>query len=213
MLSTKEIEEQIANYQLRFLQVRNERVEWALEFPMFVPTFLRMIDQNGIVPSQDEFVEKYFSDNAEKLAQKLKSPQLKTGLEARLRRTYPSLVRDLHFEALLREHDLKVVYNSATDIQGGVDHTIEYKGTTFQLHCYTKTAAGQYSRQIKNRRHKFRGIHLDVQMDLGSDCAKEVGDFYLYSNRHVESVIAEMKSRLANGHKSNNKLSTHSRKS
>jgi hypothetical protein len=205
MLSSKEIEKQIEKYQLKFLQVRDERIEWLLKFPMFVPTFLKLVEQNNFVPSQDEFVERYLADNAAELAQQLTSPQLKTGLEARLRRTYPSVVRDLHFEALLREHGLDVVYNPATDIQGGVDHMIKYKGTTFQLHCYTHTRAGQYARRVKNRRHKFQGIHLDVQMELGSDWARKVGDFYLYSDKHVESVIAEMESKLRNTHKANNK--------
>lgn len=196
MLSTKEIEEHIAKYNLKFPKTRDERVEWGLRFPMFVSTFLKMIDQNGIVPSQDEFVERYFSDNAGELAHKLTSPQLKTGLEARLRRTYPSLVRDLHFAALLREHGLNVVYDSATDIESGVDHVIEYKGTKFNLHCYAKTAAGTYSRRMKNRRHKFTGFHLDVPLDLQSDRTRKVGDFFLYSEKHIESLIVEMESKL-----------------
>jgi hypothetical protein len=207
MLSSKEIEQQIEGYRLKFLDVRDERVEWVLEFPMFVRTFLKLLERNNVVPSQDEFVERYFADNAAELAQKLTSIQLRTGLEARLRRTYPSFVRDVHFEALLREHGLDVVYNPATDVQGGVDHTIKYKGIIFQLHCFAKTRAGQYARRVKNRRHKFQGIHLDVQMELGSDWARKVGDFYLYSDKHVESVIAEMESKLGNTHKTNNKSS------
>ena len=115
------------------------------------------------------------------------------GLEARLRRTYPSLVRDIHFGVLLKERGLDVSYNQDSDIGAGVDHIIKYEGQTFHIHCYVKTRVGKLGRRIKNRRHNFRGIHLDIEMDLGAESAKSVGDFYLYSDNHVNYLLDLMK--------------------
>jgi len=191
VLSSKEIEEQIKHYALKFIKVRNQRVEWETKFPMFVDTFNLMLRENNRVPSQDEFVERYFRDNAAQLTNL--TEQMKKGLEARLRRTYPSFVRDVHFGALLRERGLDVSYDRDMDVCAGVDHIIKYSGLTFHIHCYVNTKIGRMGRKIKNRRHDFRGIHLNVEMDLGSDSAKVVGDFYLYSDKHVDYLIERMR--------------------
>jgi len=193
MLSSKEIEDQIKDYSLKFIPVRDHRVEWEIRFPMFVDTFNLMVKENNQIPSQDDFVERYFQDNAAELTDVLADPELKKGLEARLRRTYPSFVRDVHFGALLRERGLDVSYDQDLDVCAGVDHIIRYKGLTFHIHCYVSTRAGRMGRRIKNKRHDFRGIHLDIEMDLGAESAKSVGDFYLYSDEHVDYLIELMK--------------------
>lgn len=190
MLSTKEIEEQIKNYSLKFPSIRDARVEWEMKLPMFVDTFNLMLKENNRIPSQDEFVGGYFRDNAAELTNLTES--MKKGLDARLRRTYPSFVRDVHFGALLRERGLNVSYDRDMDVCAGVDHIIKYKGLSFHIHCYVRTKRGRMGRRIKNRRHDFRGIHLDVEMDLGAESARSVGDFYLYSDEHVDYLIELM---------------------
>ena len=196
MLTTKEVEEQIKDYPLKFIPVRDQRVEWKIKLPMYVDTFNLMIKENNRIPSQDEFVERYFQDNAAKVANVISNSQLKKGLEARLRRTYPSFVRDVHFGALLRERGLDVSYGRDLDVCGGVDHIIKYRGQTFHIHCYVSTRRGRMGRRIKNKRHDFRGIHLNVEMDLGRESAKSVGDFYLYSDKHVDHIIEKMEQSL-----------------
>ncbi|MGD0495566.1 MAG: hypothetical protein ABSB28_05945 [Candidatus Bathyarchaeia archaeon] len=196
MQTSKEIEEQIENYKLKFLDVRDERVEWEIKFPMFVETFNRFIREKGTIPSQEDFVERYFEDNAAELSSVLSSQSLKTGLEARLRRTYPSFVRDVHLNALLKEKGLEASYSQDTDIAGGVDHTLQYRGTTFYVHGYVGTSRGRFGRRIKSRRHKFHGIHIDIVLDLGGRSTKKVGDFYLYSEKDVEDLVGEMEKRL-----------------
>lgn len=191
-LTAKAIEEQIESYKLSFLQIRNERIEWGMDFPMFVDTFHTILEKNNLIPSQDVFVERYFKDNSEDLTEVLESHELKIGLEARLRRTYPSLVRDAHFDALLREKGLDVVYDRNTDVEKGVDHTVVYKDHVFYVHCFVSTAAGKYGRRLKNKRHSFRGEHIDLPLELGDNTAKKVGDFYLYNQQHVDCLIQIM---------------------
>jgi hypothetical protein len=196
VLSAHEIEEQVKNFHLRFLPLRDERIEWGMKLPMFVDTFNFLIAKNSKVPSQDEFVDAYFQDNASGLTNVLSNQTLREGLEARLRRTYPSLVRDIHFESLLRENGLDVTHDPHSDVFGGVDHVINYQGHVFHIHCYVDTRAGRYGRRIKNRRHDFQGIHLNVPMTLDAQTSKSVGDFYLYSEKHVDYLLELMKDEL-----------------
>jgi hypothetical protein len=149
-----------------------------------------------VIPSQDDFVKRYLDDNAAKLGLILSSQTLKTGLEARLRRTYPSLVRDVHLNALLAEKGLQVSYDQETDVAGGVDHTVLFKGKTFYVHGYVGTSRGRFGRRVKSRRHRFRGMHIDIVLDLGGRSTKKVGDFYLYSEKDVDNLVIEMETRL-----------------
>jgi len=196
MLSSKEIEKQIENYKLDFPQVRDERIEWGTKLPMFVATFNKLIQEKGAVPSQDDFVKRYFEDNSAELSSVISSEIPKAGLEARLRRTYPSLVRDVHFESLLRENGLDVTHDPHSDVFGGVDHVIRYQGHVFYIHCYVNTRAGRYGRRLKNRRHDFQGIHLNVPMALDAGTSKSAGDFYLYSEKHVDYLLELMTNEL-----------------
>jgi len=196
MLSSKEIEGQIRNYKLNFIGILDERIEWGMRFPMFVDTFDKLVQVSGHIPSQEEFVERYFRDNSSKLSSVLSNERLKRALEARLRRTYPSFVRDVHFCSLLREKNLQVSHNRDIDVARGVDHIIQYKGKTFYVHCFVGTRRGKFGRRVKERRHRFTGAHIDVVLNLGAESAREVGDFYLYSEKHVENVIQEMEARL-----------------
>jgi hypothetical protein len=196
MLSSKEIEDQIKGYKLTFIDVRDERIEWGMRLPMFVDTFDKLVQTNRRIPSQDQFVKRYFEDNSENLRQILSNERLRTALEARLRRTYPSLVRDLHLNSLLRENGLQASYNTDVDVTKGVDQIIQYKGKVFHIHSYVGTSWGKFGRKVKNRRHKFEGLHIDAILDLRAESTKKVGDFYLYSEKDVDYVIQEMEKKL-----------------
>ncbi len=52
---------------MKFLPVRDERIEWGMKFPMFIDAFNKTIAENNRVPSQDEFVQKYFEENESEL--------------------------------------------------------------------------------------------------------------------------------------------------
>jgi len=192
MLKSADIEKQIEKYTLSFNRVRDKKIEWGTPLPMFVKTFNELISKTGIVPSQDEFVERYFGENIEELKNIIADDGLKIGLEARIRRAYPSFVRDLHFYSLLREHGLNATRSEITDIEGGVDHIIEYRGTRFFIHCYVATTRGRYGRKIKNTRHRFEGKHIDLPLELGGSDTRVCGQFFLYSEKHIHRLILTM---------------------
>jgi len=191
-LSSKEIENQIKDYKLTFIGVRDPEIEWRIKLPMFVDTFYALVQETGSVPSQEEFVKKYFEFNALDLRETIVTPERKLGLEARLRRTYPSLVRDLHLNALLHESGFEVSYDRDTDVAAGVDHMVKYKGSLFMIHSYVGTSRGRLGRQIKNQRHDFTGKHFDIILDMSNPKVKKVGDFFLYSDNEVGRLKQEL---------------------
>ena len=191
-LISAEIEKQIEKDKLTFLQVHNDEIEWNIRLPMFVDTFNKIVQENNRIPSQDEFVEKYFEFNSTNLERVNSDPNLKIGLEARLRRTYPSFVRDIHLKILFKEKGLSSSYDRDTDVVGGVDHLLNYKGTKFCVHSYVGTSRGRFGRRIKNKRHSFDGFHLDIILNLNDKGTKKIGDFFLYSDNEIDNLISEM---------------------
>jgi len=192
VFASEVIEEKIKNYSLDFPSTKNETAEWKTSFPMFVETFDELIEENREIPAQDLLVEEYFNRNKKEIEELADSEKVKEGLEARIRRAYPSLVRDRHFEILLEEQGLDVVYDKEKDVKEGVDHTVKYKGNTFFVHCFTDTRRGKYARKKKNSRHEFEGKHIDLPLDFDDSATKKVGEFFLYSEKHVRRLIDKM---------------------
>ena len=54
------------------------------------------------------------------------------------------------------------------------------------------TSRGHLGRTLKNNRHDFDGIHLDLVLNLGDPKTKKVGDFFLYSDNEINRLIIEM---------------------
>jgi len=193
---TKEIEETIKDYDLIFPQLRDKEVEWKISFPFFVETYLNLIKENGKIPSQHEFVIEYFERNTEEINKLIDRDGKKRALAARLRRTYPSLVRDTYFLSLLNENDIDAYYDMEKDVYEGIDMVVNYKGETFFVHCYVNTSYGTKARHKKNSRHDFEGKHIDIFLDQEGVLKKTVGNFYLYSENHVEILIEKMEDEI-----------------
>jgi hypothetical protein len=197
IISAKEIENQIETFKLKFSSVRDPEIEWHLRLPMFVDTFQKFVRENNRVPSQEEFIDKYFEFNSDELGKTITSSRQRFGLEARLRRTYPSLIRDFHLEALFAEKGFTAAYDRDTDVKSGVDHVFKYKGILFNVHSYVGTSRGHFGRAIKNNRHEFNGIHLDLILNLDDPKTKKVGDFFLYSDNEINRLIIEMEKEIS----------------
>lgn len=142
-------------------------------------TFRELI-KNEVPPTQEDFINTF----------KAEYPDLKfKGVTSRLKRAYLSYVREYHLGYLFRKHFNKVIYDEKVDING-VDYVIYYRGIKFNIHAYVNTQNGKHWRGIKNERHKFRGEHLDIPMDL--DKGKRCGKFILYTDGDVQKLKEEM---------------------
>ncbi|MCX7839276.1 MAG: hypothetical protein N2559_07450 [Anaerolineae bacterium] len=192
-LSTREIEQQIANYALQFDTLKDDEIEWRYQPPPFVATFVAFIEEHRRVPTQVEFVEHYVAQNrtalnAEFLRKwtRAEHAQKKRALLARVAHAYPSFVRDLYFCALLREQGLHVEYDPTQDVEEGVDLVVTHAGRRVQLHLFLASTRARQGRAKKNRRHHFAGEHLDIV--LQPDECKSVGAFWLPTLTHVQMV-------------------------
>lgn len=159
---------------------------------MFVDSLIAFLN-NGKIPSQDEFVEKYLKSNSNQLREIISDQRKKLALEARLRRTYPSLIRDIHLQALLQEKGFTSTYDRNMDVQSGVDCILMYKGRQFNIHSFVATKRGSLGRAIKNQRHNFSGIHLDLALNLDDPETKKVGDFFLYLIKKLNFWLKQWK--------------------
>jgi hypothetical protein len=190
MMSAHDIESQIQAQSLSFLDIRQDEAEHA-RLPMFADAFADYVEASGKMPTQLDFVLYYFQKNS-----KLVAPYHPKSVEARVRRAYPSLVRDYHFAALLSDAGLGNGYDRKTDVLMGVDHVVHYLGGTYYLHCFVATHGGHMWRDKKNNRHQMHGAHIDVEMDMSSDMCKRVGDFYLFSESHIDKLKRDIKATL-----------------
>ncbi|CAG0946480.1 hypothetical protein ANRL1_03037 [Anaerolineae bacterium] len=191
--STADIESQIANYTLHFDRLKDDEIEWRFQPPPFVVAFIEFIERFQRIPSQDEFADYYITKNRDVLNDeflrkwdKSKRVEKKRALIARLERAYPSFVRDIYFFAMLCENGIRVEYDPAQDVQGGVDLIVTHAGEKIQLHVFLDTPRSRQGRAKKDRRHRFAGKHLDVL--LRRDKCKQIGLFWLPTLEDVRQI-------------------------
>lgn len=191
MKGIEKLEKDISNIKLNFLDIKSDYVEWGIRIPLFIDTFNMLLDAYKRLPTQKEFVEGYIDEHKEILDSKLSTSDYKA-LEARLMRSYPSLVRDLHFYTLLKEHknmfdDFN--YSRYNDTEKGVDFSIKYLNKWFYIHCYVGTKRSKKAKKKKDKRKFMKtftdGYHLDLILNFNDVKTKKVGDFYLYSKKHL----------------------------
>ena len=177
-MKMEELESVISKYRITKPKYRGKEIE-NKSLPFMLTTFRELI-KDEVPPTQEEFIKVF----------KNKYPDLKLrGVTSRLKRAYLSYVREYHLGFLLKKHFKKVIYSEKADLLG-VDYVIYYKRLKFNLHAYVNTENGRYWRSIKNGRHKFRGIHLDLPINL--DSGKRAGKIILYTDDHVNKLKKEM---------------------
>ena len=181
-LTSDGIRQLVATYTLSFPQERNNEVEWAIWLPMFVDAFYDYIVSKQSIPSQEESYQ-YYLDFNRSFFGVLKRPDLMSGIKARYYRTYPSLVRDVHFNKLIYERlgsKCQVIYNTKLDIEEGIDLMIATSKNNYGVCFFTKTQRAYAGRVAKTSRHvPFDNVkYVEMPVDFQSSvCA---GDFFLY---------------------------------
>lgn len=175
-----QLEDLVSKYKLSFSTIRDSAVENA-RYPSFVKSFYASMDSRGTLPTQEEFV----SDYAEQTGL-----EMTAGLEARLRRTYPSLVRELHARLLAMETFEDVSYSVDADYKHGIDLTIHHGGEDYHIHLFVDTRRGNHFRLAKDTRHRFSGHHIDISLNLRE--GRPVGDFLFYPEATFESLKSNL---------------------
>jgi hypothetical protein len=189
-LNAEQIKRIIKEYNLQFLSIRDNNVEWKIKFPTFLNSFYKWIYLNKVIPNQIEFFEFYLSENKVFFQTKNFSQEVLEGLKARLFRTYPSLVRDVHFSAFVKEKldQYHVLYNRKLDVEEGIDLVISTTNKYYGINLYTDTKRAHIGREKKSNRHTpFENlIYVELPVDFkGSD---KCGNFFLYGNNELDLI-------------------------
>lgn len=190
-LSSSDIESQVSGYSLSFPQTRNAVVERGLKFPQFVRAFYNFIYKYGKVPTQAEFFEFYLKINAAYFQNAGLSSVIIDGLKARVFRTYPSLVRDFHFNKKLSEllPDYEIVYNSDLDIEHDIDTLLIRDGHYWAACLYTQTKRANIAREWKEYRHEHFSNVEYIEFPVKLDDNNKLGDFFLYGENELKTLL------------------------
>lgn len=199
-MTSSEIERQVVSYTLSFPQIRDQKVERGIKFPQFVSAFYNFIYKEKRLPTQQNFCDFYFAVNHSFFVAHNFSEAILLGLRARIFRTYPSLVRDFHFNKILSElaRDYKIIYNSILDIEHDID-TMLIKGDQYWAAClYTETKRANIAREWKEHRHeRFLNVHyIELPVTLGED--NKHGQFFLYGEREMNLLLNKIQSTTNN---------------
>src|SRR5919201_4760495 len=138
------LEAALVSRSLTFSSVRDPVVEEA-RFPSMVAIYWGLVDGNGCPPTQRDFAHAVADDP---LVDKLPRP----AVLARAARAYPSLVRQHHFEYLLRLRFPWVLRGDELDL-AGLDFLILRHGRGYGVGLSTESEEACRWRRVKDGRH------------------------------------------------------------
>ena len=165
----------------------------------FVPSFYRFVLLEKRLPTQEEFYEWFQTDLLLSGFDFDRQPEkYRDGLKKRLcSRTYPSIVRDIHFCKLLAEflHEkgYDVLYNTAIDIKG-IDVLIRgnatKKLTGVCLFVDTKNSNEQIKGHKSYKRPHFKEVHF---LEFPIKCDSNSTGIWLYDKSAVNELYERLK--------------------
>lgn len=188
-LTLEEITDTLRKYNLWFIGVKLDEVEHKMSLPYFVTPFYQYIYINDKIPTQEELYNTYIKHDYFK--DHKFSDEIMVAIKARLLRTYPSLVRDIHFATFIKEKitDMDVFYSIKLDVNEGIDLLLVKDEKYFGVNLYTKTQRSVDFRSKKANRHaSFSNVeYIELPVDFnGSD---QCGKFFLYGEREYNQLM------------------------
>ena len=179
-MTTRELERILKEYKI-VKSRRKRREAESISMPFMLTTFSSMI-VDEVPPTQKDFI-----DNFRKLY-----PQYRIlGIADRLKRAYASYIQEYHLGYLLKDlfGSDNVIHSDELDLSG-IDYIVKYKGLEFNLHAFVDTPSGRYWRKVKNGRHVFKGIHLNVPLNYKN--SHKVGELSLYTREQIKELKEKM---------------------
>ncbi|WP_373497539.1 hypothetical protein [Aquiflexum sp.] len=166
--------------------------------PPFIQVFYFLFFKNLTVPSEKEFCETYISWLGGAVDGKItyEGTELKADfLINRMKRTYPSLIRDLHFLYLIEEARVfdDVEYSMHMDYFKGLDLKVTNKGKIYFVSLFIDTPRGQYYKKRKMFRHDYSEI-IEIELNVDFASLKKVGNIFLLKKEHVGLLVDRINS-------------------
>lgn len=185
-------------------RIKDPAVESA-RLPSFVKLFYRFIAEGGCIPNEMFFTETYLNTYFFKTKKglyylkpsynQMHETQYFTreGLEGRILRAYPSIIRDFHFFLLCVEsHKFdRVIYSTYLDLRKGIDLKIIKDNECYAVSLYVETNRSKMYKQQKYKRHDYSGLkEICISLDLSK--AKKVGNFALYGYSAIRNILSRI---------------------
>ena len=199
-LTSQELEKKIGylKYEGENL-IKDEQVE-AFKLPPIALTFYSLVYETGNVPTADTLIEEYLNqpyfayvNNGTVEVFYESEPLLLSldGIIARIQRTYPSLIRDLHFYLLLYESGYfeAVRYSFVDDYAGKVDIKVKYKNKWYNIGLLLGSKRSLWYKFKKQFRHKKTDV---IYLELYENDSKICGDFKLFSEQHIQELLKKI---------------------
>ena len=119
------------------------------------------------------------------------------GIKERMNRTYPSLIRDLHFLYLLEKSKRfdQVDYSMERDYYNGLDIKLNYKGKSCFVSLFIDTTRGRYFKQKKTLRHNNEEI-IEIVFSVEFNSLTKRGAIYLLNDKHIDILEDKIKEAL-----------------
>lgn len=192
-LSLKELEDQIKKLEFQASKDFKSKVTENAKLPPFIQSFFYLFFSNLKIPTEKEFVDTYLKwagiINGDKVIIENKTYPL-AGIKARMNRTYPSIIRDLHFLYLLENSKLfdEVDYSMERDYLNGLDLKINYKKQTYYVSLLIDTNRANYFKKKKIERHDYSVIN-EIVFNVSFDSLSRIGNIYLLNQKHIKLLL------------------------
>lgn len=168
------------------------------KLPPFIQVFYYLFFRDLIIPKESEFLATYIEWLGGIKNGKLNYENIELDLDGvgyRLKRTYPSLIRDLHFLYLLEDSKKfeNVEYSMQMDYYNGLDLRVVYLGIEYYVSLFIDSSRGTYFKRRKKRRHDYSGI-IEIEFNLDFGGLDKIGNIYLLTKSHVDLLIERINS-------------------
>lgn len=192
----RNVEENIIELESQIKQLdytgQGESIDEEIEnskIPPFIQVFYYLYFKNLKLPTEKEFYETYISwlgglKNGVVIYLDLELNPI--GIRNRLKRTYPSLIRDIHFLYLLDQSKKfeKVEYSMAKDYYNGLDIKIVYKGRELFISLFIDTKRSRFYKKKKTDRHDYSQVE-EIEFNASFSSLSKFGNIYLLNNNHI----------------------------
>jgi hypothetical protein len=202
-LTVATLEETLKVYKYSGEGKKKEEVVENLKMPPMTLSFYSYLYDTGKIPTDLSLVEEYLNGSAfsyipdgkvEVDYMGVRTVVSLEGLCGRILRTYPSIVRDLHFYLLLKETEIfeAVRYSVKADFEDGVDIKVKFNGKWYNVGLrLTSRRSWEFWKKKKQRHNPIEIIHITLD-----DCpSRRVGDYDLFSDHHIHKLLKHIKSK------------------
>lgn len=176
---------------------KNPQIENA-KLPPFIQSFYYLFYKELRIPSENEFCDYYLAlfggvVNGKVVINKVAYDS--DSLLYRMKRTYPSLLRDLHFLYLLEESGLfeEVEYSMKKDYCDGLDLKLKYTDKEYYVSLYIDSPRGGLYKKKKKTRHDYSAVN-EIEFSVGFSTLTKFGSIYLLTKEHIKLLAEKMTS-------------------